>query len=93
MTTPNDRLRRLESALPKPAARHPYDLTRLTAAQLRRCDELDARTAIVGMDGLTDQEVEDGAAIAEILLAPEWPVPETTEARTPARWRTEWQRT
>ena len=94
MNNPNDRLRRLEAVIPPTRSGHPYDLGRLTVAQKERMAELRERVDAVGMDGLTDAEVEEGAAIEEILVAKEWPVPETINAPQfrANEWRTTWRR-
>ena len=71
------RLARLEAVVPKPAPPVAYDLSRLTADQGERMAELRERVDAVGLAGLTDAEVEEGAAISEILLAADpagdWP--------------------
>ena len=94
MSNPHDRLRRLEAAIPPSREPYPYDVSRLTPAQMERCAELRERVDAVGMDGLTDAEVEEGAAIEEILVAREWPVPETVNAPRflANEWRTTWRR-
>lgn len=90
MSTPRNRLDRLEAAIPPSREPYPYDLDRLTIAQKERMAEIQERADEVGLTGLTDAEVDEAAMVAEILLAPEWPVPEKP---TTTRWRTEWQRT
>lgn len=85
-----DRLSRLEAAMPTPEARGPYDVSRLTPDQLERMAQLRRRVDVVGMGGLTDEEVDEGAVISEILLAPDEPTPDEP---TSNRWRTQWQRT
>ena len=96
MSNSNDRLRRLEAAIPPSQARHPYDLSRLTVAQKERMAELRERVDAVGMDALTDQEIEEGAAIEEILVAPVWPAPEPEAESAPrfrsTEWTTTWRR-
>jgi hypothetical protein len=82
MSHTHERLRRLERTVPRAPEPSSYDLSRLSPDQLRRCVALNARTAAVGLAGLTDQEVDDGAVIAEILLAPEWPAPATDQHGT-----------
>ena len=69
------RLARLEAAVPKPATRPVYDLSRLTPDQLERMAELRERIDAVGLSGLTDGEVDELAWMSEILLAPEPPEP------------------
>ena len=64
------RLARLEAAVPKPVPPIAYDLSRLTANQRERMAGLWERIDAVGLSGLTDEEVEEGAAMSEILLAP-----------------------
>ncbi len=87
MSTARRRLGRLEGALPPRREPVDLDVRRLTPAQRERCAEISERVALVGMDGLSDQEVEDGAMLAEILVAPVWPVPETLTVEITA-WRT-----
>lgn len=67
------RLARLEAAVPRPVPRPVYDLSRLTPDQLDRMADLRARVDAVGLTGLTDGEVDELAAMSEILLAPEPP--------------------
>jgi len=87
MSTPRDRIVRLEATIPVPRAPYPFDVSRLTPDQMERCARLRERGDLVGMDGLTDQEVEDGAAIEEILVAPARPIPGTQPVEMTA-WRT-----
>lgn len=77
MSTARQRLGRLEGAVPYWREPVNLDVHRLTPAQRERCAEISERVARVGREGLSDQEVEDGAMLAEILVAPVWPVPET----------------
>jgi len=65
------RVGKLEAAVPPPVPRPAYDLSRLTAAQLERMGELRGRADRVGLSGLTDEEVDELAAMSEVLLAPE----------------------
>jgi len=46
-----------------------------------------ARRRLGRLEGLSDQEVEDGAMLAEILVAPVWPIPETLPVEI-TTWRT-----
>jgi predicted MarR family transcription regulator len=71
------RLDRVNAAVPKPVAEPVYDLSRLSAEQLERMAEIRARVDAVGLEGLTDAEVEEVAAIAELMT----PLPLTTERR------------
>ena len=73
MTRVAVRLARLEAEVPRPVPSIEYDLSRLTAEQRERMAELRGRVDAVGLAGLTDAEVEEGAAISEILLTPEPP--------------------
>lgn len=61
------RLTRLEAAVPKPAPQIEYDLSRLTPEQMERMAVIRARVDVVGLEGLTDAEVEGAAAIAELM--------------------------
>jgi len=81
MSSTTTRLARLEAVIPPIREPDPYDISRLTAAQMERCARLRERVDAVGMEGLTDAEVEEGAAVTEILLAPQWPVPTTEQPR------------
>ena len=71
MSNHDTRLRRLEAVIPAPSP--PPDLSRLTFTQRRRWGELWGKVEAVGFDGLTDEEVDEGAEIALILKAPEPP--------------------
>jgi len=65
------RLARLEAAVP-PRREEPapdFDLARLTAAQKERMAEIQPRYLQRGLEGLTDDELEDLAKIATILKA------------------------
>ena len=73
MTRVAARLTKLEAAVPTPVLPPAYDLSRLTPDQLERMAELRERVDAVGLSGLTDEEVEEGAAMSEILLAPDPP--------------------
>lgn len=73
MTRVAARLTRLEAAVPSPVPAPPYDLSRLTPAQLERMAELRHRVDVVGLSGLTDSEVEELAAMSEVLVAPDPP--------------------
>ncbi len=79
MTKVAVRLARVEAMVPKPVPQPAYDLSRLTADQLERMAQLRERVDVVGLSGLTDGEVEELAAISEILLAPEPPEPLETQ--------------
>ena len=57
MSTVRRRLDRLEPAVPVLPAAHDYDLGRRTVAQRKRMAEIRE---------LTDEEVQDGAAIVEV---------------------------
>ncbi len=70
--------KRPEAAVPPPRTPIPRDLNRLTSKQKGRWAGVQERLALVGMDGLSAEEVFDGADIAKILAAPVWPMPETT---------------
>jgi len=77
MSTARQRLGRLEGAVPYRREPIDFDVHRLTLAQRERCAEISEWVTLVGMEGLTDQEVEDEAMLAEIVVAPVWPIPET----------------
>ncbi len=87
MSTARQRLGRLEDAVPDRREPVDLDVQRLTPAQRERCAEISERVSLVGMEGLSDQEVEDGAMLATILVAPVWPVPETLPVES-TTWRT-----
>ena len=65
---------------PRQPDRHPRreepepDLARLTAAQKERMAEFQPRYLELGLEELTDDELEDLAAIAEILKAADAPM-------------------
>jgi hypothetical protein len=67
------RLARLEAAVPRPVCPPAYDLSRLSADQLERMAALRERVDAVGLPGLTDEEVDELAAMSEILLAADAP--------------------
>lgn len=73
MTKVAARLANLEAVVPKPEPFPAYDLSRLTPDQLERMAELRERVDEVRLSGLTDEEVDELAAMSEILLAPEPP--------------------
>ena len=76
MTTVAVRLTRLEAAVP-PRREEPapdLDLARLTAAQKERMAEIQPRYLELGLEGLTDDELEDLAEIATILKAADAPM-------------------
>ena len=73
MTRAAVRLTKLEAAVPKPVTGPAYDLSRLTAHQLERMAELHERIDVVGLPGLINQEVDELAAMSEILLTPDPP--------------------
>ena len=60
------RLTRLE--LLRPPARRSADWSRLSPEEDARYDAIERRADLVGMDGLTDADVEEAAHIAEIAL-------------------------
>jgi len=65
------RLTRLE-LVPTPPARV-EDWSRLTPEEYGRYVDIDQRTAVVGLDGLTDAELWEIAALAERVLGrTEW---------------------
>lgn len=66
MSTHTGRLTRLE-LLPPPPARA-ADWSRLTPGEYARYREIEQRADAVGLDALTDAEVEDIAALAEKVL-------------------------
>ena len=57
---------------PRPPARE-YDLSRLTPDQLHRMAVLRGRIDAVGLPELIDGEVDELAAMSELLLTPEPP--------------------
>jgi len=69
--------KRPESTGEAPRTPIPRDLNRLTPKQKGRWAEVQERLDRVGMEGLSDVEVFDGADIARVLFAPVWPMPET----------------
>ncbi len=87
MSTARQRLGRLEGAVPYRREPVDLDVQRLTPAQRERCAEISERVSLVGMEGLSDREVEDGAKLAGILVAPVWPIPETRTVEI-TTWRT-----
>jgi len=66
MNNHTGRLARLE-LLPTPPGRV-ADWSRLTPEEYARYRAIDRRTDIVGLDGLTDAEVEEAAHLGEIAL-------------------------
>jgi len=71
MNNHTGRLTRLE-LLPTPPGRV-ADWSRLTPEEYARYRAIDQRTDAVGLDGLTDAELEDIAALAETVLGrKEW---------------------
>ena len=71
MSNHTGRLTRLE-LLPTPPERV-VDWSRLTPEEYGRYRAIDQRTDAVGLDGLTDAELEDIAALAETVLGrKEW---------------------
>ncbi len=58
------RLTRLELLPTPPAA----DWSRLTPVEYARYRDIDRRADLVGLDGLTDADVEEAAHLAEIAL-------------------------
>lgn len=77
MRTVAVRLTRLEAGLPKPSPRIEYDLSRLTPEQMERMRDITARVDEVGLAGLTDEELDEAAAIAELMV----PIEPSTEVR------------
>ena len=65
------RLEGLRAALPEPSPPvPPLDPTRLTKAQIVRMAELQTRWQAVGIEGLTDAELDEVIAVQKILTAP-----------------------
>ncbi len=63
------RIDRIRVALPEPPPPlPPLDPSRLGKAQLVRMAELQARWQAVGMEGLTDGELDEVIAMREILM-------------------------
>jgi len=60
------RLTRLE--LLRPPARRSPDWSRLSPEEDARYREIEQRTDLVGLDGLTNSDVEEAAHLAEIAL-------------------------
>ena len=72
----SSRLDRLQAAIPPPRPVRLHDLTRLTPDQRRRLAELSERYQAVGLEGLTDTELEEIAHLVGILEREEstpWP--------------------
>lgn len=66
------RLDRVRAALPPPPPPGPpIDPSRLTGEQIVRMAALQERWKAVGMEGLTDGELDEVIALQEILTAPE----------------------
>ncbi len=94
MTTHNGRLTRLES-LPPPAERG-ADWSRLTTGEYARYREIEQRVDAVRLDGLTDADIEDIAALAEKVLGnettasppPTWPRSRRPSETGPSSWPT-----
>ncbi len=77
MTRVAVRLAKLEAAVPPRRDEPDYhlDLSRLTPAQKERMAEIQPRYLALGFAGLTDEEIDDLAEVAELLQAPESPEP------------------
>ena len=69
--------KRPDAAVPPARTPIPRDFDRLTPKHKGRWAEVQERLALVGMEGLSELEVFDGADIARVLFAPVWPMPET----------------
>lgn len=66
------RVGRVEALRPPPPPVPPaLDPSRLTAAQMERAAELQARWLAVGVAGLTDAELDDIIALQTLLAAPD----------------------
>jgi len=61
------RLARLEAAVPVPTPVQAFDPGVFTPAQVARMAEIQPRYAALGLAGLTDEELEDLAQIAEAV--------------------------
>jgi len=67
MRTHTARISRLE-ALPTIRTPRVYDFGRLTPLERKRYDGFERKVALVGLDGLTDPEIEEAARLAELAL-------------------------
>ena len=65
MSTHNGRLTRLELL---PRRGRVADWSRLTPMEYARYRDIEQRADAVGLDGLTDTEIEEAAALAETVL-------------------------
>ena len=71
------RLAKLEAVVPKPPPQIEYDFSRLTPDQMARAGQLRRRVDEVGLEGLTDEELDEAAAIRELIV----PITAPTEVR------------